>query len=254
MRPRIGITSAPALYDERPIDRVNRWYVAAVIGAGGLPLVVPTLNPDEAPEMAAQFDGLLFTGGGDVDPERYHQHPVPEVYDVQPARDAWEVALLAAARQLDPPLPVLGICRGEQLLNVAAAGSLIQHLPATTVNHRQRQHDHDKVHQVAIAPGSRLSEILGRTEVGVNSVHHQAIERVGEGLLPVAWAPDGIVEAVETSDGSPVLAVQWHPEGLLDIAPHAQLFAWLARAAAARRPVPSVPAGFPPAAVVDEVA
>src|SRR5579884_2981207 len=241
MRPRIGITSAPAVHDERPVDRVNQWYSAAVVAAGGLPLVLPTLDPGQAPEMVALLDGLVLTGGGDVDPLRYHQHPAPEVYDVQPARDAWELALVAAAGRMDPPLPVLGVCRGEQLLNVGAGGSLIQHLPPSTVNHRQRQHDHDEVHRVAIAPGSRLAEILGRTEVGVNSIHHQAIDRIGDGLVPVAWAPDGVVEAVETDDGTPVLAVQWHPENLIDVAPHALLFGWLTRAAADR----GVPAAFP---------
>jgi putative glutamine amidotransferase len=241
MRPRIGITSAPTLYLERRVDRVSRWYVDAVLGAGGLPLILPTMAPDDAEEVLAGLDGLLLTGGGDVAPWCYGQPAAPEVYDVDPARDAWEMALARAA----VAIPILGVCRGEQLLNVAAGGSLIQHLPdVTTESHRLRDRDQEPVHDVDIEPGSQLAAITGRGRLGVNSIHHQAVDRIGEGFQAVAWAPDGIVEAIERTDGAPVVAIQWHPESLTYLAPHNQLFLWLTQTAARRRPHLQVPESF----------
>ncbi len=241
MRPRIGITSTPTLYMERQVERVSRWYVDSVIGAGGLPLILPTMAPDAAREVLDGLDGLLLTGGGDVSPARYHQDPAPEVYDVDPARDEWELALVAAAAGRRPrdwagcELPILGVCRGAQLLNVAAGGSLVQHLDHSA-GHRLRDRDREAVHDVEVDPSSRLAGILGRDQacVGVNSVHHQAVDEVGEGFRPVAWATDGVIEAIERTDGAPIVAVQWHPESLTAMEPHARLFLWLTRAAAAR--------------------
>lgn len=241
MKPRIGITSSPTIYDERRIDRVSRWYVDAVVRAGGLPLILPTLAPEDAAETMAGLDGLLLTGGGDVDPARYHQAPAPEVYDVDPARDDWELALVEAAGGL----PILGVCRGCQLLNVSAGGSLIQHLPnVTSENHRQRERDRDEVHRVDVAPDSRLAAVLGATRVGVNTVHHQAVDRVGDGWRPVAWAPDRNIEAIEPVGEAPVIAVQWHPESLIDLDRHGQLFLWLTRAAAGHHPGLDLPTQF----------
>jgi putative glutamine amidotransferase len=260
MRPRIGITSAAARHAERPVDRLSRWYVDAVARAGGLPLILPTLAPTDAEEMLAGLDGVVLSGGGDVSPFLYGEEPAPEVYDVDAKRDEWELALIAAAAA---DFPVLGVCRGAQLLNVAAGGSLIQHLPnVTTEQHRDRDRDREAVHTVDIAPESRLAEILGVRRLGVNTVHHQAIDRVGAGLRPVAWAPDGIIEAVERTDGALVVAVQWHPESLIDMAPHVRLFLWLTAAAARRRPGLEVPARFTPTVldagpldqVIDDVA
>jgi putative glutamine amidotransferase len=222
--------------------------VDAVVRAGGLPLILPTLAPADAGEVLDGLDGLVLTGGGDVASWLYRQDPAPEAYDVDAARDAWELALVASAGQL----PVLGVCRGAQLLNVAAGGSLIQHLPRVTEqNHRQRAHDREPVHDVDIDPASALASIIGPRRLGVNTIHHQAIDRVGEGYRPVAWAADGTVEAIERSDGAPVVAVQWHPELLIDLAPHGQVFLWLTRGAARRHPGREVPAAFAPAAPVD---
>ena len=260
MKARVGITSAPTVQDERRVDRVSRWYVDAVVRAGATPLILPTLAVDQAEEIVAGLDGLILTGGGDVSPWLYGQEPAPEVYDTDPARDDWEQALVAAA---GTEVPVLGVCRGAQLLNVAAGGTLIQHLPTvTTENHRQRARDREAVHRVDIAPDSRLAEILGQRRVGVNTIHHQAIDRVGRGLRAVAWAPDGVIEAVERSDGAPIVAVQWHPEALIDLPPHGRLFLWLTRSAARRRPGLEVPERFAPATpdtagighIVDDVA
>ncbi len=281
MRPRIGITSAPALDEGRRVDRVSRWYVDAVLRAGGLPVILPTLVPGDADESLMGLDGLLLTGGGDVAPGRYGEQPEPEVYGVDPARDAWELALVAAAGAAapattattggaggapgrgGPDLPVLGVCRGAQLLNVAAGGSLFQHLAEVTAEpHRQRELYQVEVHSVDIEPGSALAAIVGQRRLGVNSIHHQAIARVGERFRPVARADDGVIEAIERTDGAPVVAVQWHPESLIDIAPHGQLFLWLTRAAAGRRAGLEKPDAFEPAAplatglsdLVDDVA
>lgn len=242
MRPRVGITSTPTLYLDRRVDRVNHWYVDAVLGAGGLPLVLPTMPAEEAEEVLAGVDCLLLTGGGDVAPALYGEQPAPEVYDVEPARDAWELALIRGAGQL----PILGVCRGAQLLNVAAGGSLIQHLPPTTVDHRQREHADAVVHDVEVDPGSLLAGIVGQTRVGVNSIHHQGVKRVGEGFRAVAWAADGVVEAIEPTDGAPVVAIQWHPEAMTYLAPHRRLFLWLTRCAAAQRPHLQMPESFRP--------
>ncbi|MDQ1414368.1 MAG: putative glutamine amidotransferase [Acidimicrobiaceae bacterium] len=253
MRPRIGISSTPTVHDERRIDRVSRWYVDAVLRAGGLPLILPTLAPADAEEVLAGLDGLILTGGGDVASWRYGEDPAPEAYDVDPARDAWEQALAAAAapRTGHGGVPVLGVCRGAQLLNVAGGGSLVQHLPNVTEEpHRQREHYSEPVHDVDIDPRSRLAAILGQVRLGVNTIHHQAISRVGEGYRPVAWAPDGIIEAIEATDGAPVVAVQWHPEFLIDLAPHGLLFLWLTRAAAAQRGL-QMPESFRDTAPVD---
>jgi len=235
MKPRIGVTTAPDIHDRRPIDRVNREYADAVVRAGGLPLLLPTLDPSCAPDVVAELEGLLLTGGGDVAPERHHAEPRPEVYGVHPERDAWEMALVAAAGAGD--VPILGVCRGAQLLNVAAGGTLVLHLPAITDQpHHVRDHDHEPAHTVSVEPGSTLAGIVGTELLGVNTLHHQAVAAVGEGLRPVAWAPDGVIEAVESADGRPVVGVQWHPEMLIHEPRHLQLFVWLARAAAARRP------------------
>jgi len=235
------------VHDGRRVDRVNRWYVDAIRRAGGLPLILPTLGADFAEEMLAALDGLLLTGGGDVAPWLYDEEPAPEVYGVEAARDSWELALIEGAGD---QLPVLGVCRGAQLLNVAAGGTLTQHLPDVTDEpHRLRERDQEPVHAVDIAPGSRLEEILGQRRVGVNSIHHQAVDRVGADLRAVAWAPDGIVEAVERTDGVPIVGVQWHPESLIDLVPHGALFLWLTRCAARDRPGVQAPQQFEPASV-----
>ncbi|MDQ2650788.1 MAG: gamma-glutamyl-gamma-aminobutyrate hydrolase family protein [Actinomycetota bacterium] len=230
LRPRIAVTScAPATGPHAEV--VGREYVDAVLEAGGLPVVLPILTPDLAAEALAGCHGLLLTGGGDVDPTRYGAEAHPEVYGVDPRRDAWELALLSAT-----DLPVLGICRGSQLINVAAGGTLVQHLPDhTDVVHRDRERDREYVHEVDVTPVSRLHAVLGHRRVGVNSLHHQAVDRVGAGLQVVATATDGTIEAVESTGDRQVLAVQWHPELLAEREPHRSLFTWLIAAADAHR-------------------
>jgi putative glutamine amidotransferase len=133
-------------------------------------------------------------------------------------------------------LPILGLCRGAQVLNVAAGGTLVQHLPVgTDESHKQYERDGETVHPVEVDPGSLLAAITGRRAFGVNTLHHQAVADVGSGLRAVAWAPDGGIEAVDSIDDRPLLGVKWHPELLVHQPPQDRLFAWLAQAAADHR-------------------
>jgi putative glutamine amidotransferase len=213
MRPLIGITS----YAEE--IRWGVWtedaalvplaYVRAVERAGGRPLVVPP-SDDGLEETLDALDGVIFSGGGDLDPELYGADPHDETDEPRKERDAAELRLLEAA--LDRDMPVLAICRGSQLLNVARGGDLVQHLPET-VGHEQHRHDPGSFsdHDVKVAAGSRLGGLLG-DRAPVKSHHHQGYGRIGSGLREVAWAEDGVVEGLEDTDKRFALGVLWHPE------------------------------------------
>lgn len=203
--------------------------MAAILQAGGMPHLVfqgSTATPGD-------FDGLVLPGGGDIDPLFYGQTPSSSV-DVDAELDEFQLTWTRAALALRQPL--LGICRGMQLLNVAAGGSLVQdvageHLPVEVLARpglRARV-----VHPIHIKDGSRLQQLWGLAELGVNSIHHQAVERLGEGLEAVAWAPDGIVEAVEVSESPWQRGVQFHPEDMRREAPFQALFSQLVRDARA---------------------
>jgi putative glutamine amidotransferase len=169
----------------------------------------------------------VLSGGGDVDPARYGQRAVPEVYGVDQERDEWEIALACAA--LDRAMPVLAICRGAQVLNVACGGTLVQDLASVTpTSHRDAERSRELVHHVAVEPDSRLHHVLQVDAIGVNTLHHQAVDDVGHGLRVVARDDEGTIEAIETIDDRPVLGVQWHPELLFAHAVHRQLFLWIA--------------------------
>jgi putative glutamine amidotransferase len=198
----------------------------AVWAAGGEPLILH--GPDGAPAAGlacrlSRFDGLLMPGGGDLDPARYGQAPEPET-DVAPAHDdSLDFAVAAGASEAG--LPVLAICRGMQVLNVARGGTLHQHLD-TTPSHL------NVIHAVEVAPGSRLRAVTGRDRLEVSSYHHQGVARVGAGLRITATADGGGIEALETGE---ILAVQWHPEDLASAsAADAALFADLVERAAKR--------------------
>jgi putative glutamine amidotransferase len=226
MKPRIGITSSPTSHDDREVQAVNTAYVTAVVRAGGIPLMFPILDPADVADVIDTVDGLLFTGGGDIEPSRYGAPRMAETDGVEPARDAWELALATAA--LDHDLPILGVCRGSQLLNVACGGTLMQHLPdVSVVGHRDRLRFAERIHDVEVLVGSRLASVIELHLVGVNTLHHQAVAELGEGLRAVAWAPDGIIEAIEGSGTRRLIGVQWHPELLPHLAGHPDLFAWL---------------------------
>jgi putative glutamine amidotransferase len=240
MGPRIGITTSPQEHGDRHLVALDRAYVEAVVSAGGTPLLLPVLEPQHVAGFAAVLDGLVVTGGPDVDPARYNRSPVPEVYGVDPARDEWEIALVHHARMAR--IPVLGICRGAQLLNIAHGGSLVLDLPSIgREGHRRLDRMDQVVHEVSIVSGTTLESVVGVSDdgiLGVNSLHHQSVDQVGHGLIVSACAPDGTIEAVETADGSPVLGVQWHPELLAGSPRHGALFEWLTHHASRPRLVP----------------
>src|SRR5690606_12819546 len=188
----------------------------AVALAGGLPVMVANLDPALAPAYARTVDALLLTGGGDVDPELFGASPDRDLGAVDPERDAFELALYAAFREAGKP--VLGVCRGCQVINVAHGGKLHQHLPSVGDTHQHDQRDLRgyPFHTVELEAGSRLGAAYGATRVKTNSYHHQAISEVGAGLRPVARAGDGVVEAVEAVSGPLVVGVQWHPEMMFE--------------------------------------
>jgi putative glutamine amidotransferase len=226
---RIGITSTPAVHEDRRIESVNTVFVDAVADVGGVPVLLPVLEPHVAEAALDGIDGLLLSAGGDIDPAVYGAEAVPEVYDVDPRRDAWEIALVAVA--LRRHLPILGVCRGHQVLNVARGGRMIQHLPhLTEVNHQERARYQELIHGVTVEPGSLVASVLGTHELGVNTLHHQAVAEPGEGLRAVAWSDDGLVEAVESDDWR-VIGVQWHPELLQHRSEDRALMRWLVEAA-----------------------
>lgn len=223
--PRIGVTCSSAMGVTQPIAKVGRGYLDGVIAAGGLPVVLPTLDPALAEAALDGIDGLLLTGGGDIDPHRYGADVDPETGPPDPGRDAWDLALVAVARQSQ--VPILGICRGAQVLNVAYGGTLIQHLPARQADgHDDLERAALEVHDVVVALDSTLHLALGSSSVRANTLHHQSADLLGEGLSATGTAGDGVVEAIE-SDDEPVLGVQWHPELLLDRPAHLALFSWL---------------------------
>ncbi len=220
-------------------SHLNATYVRAVQQGGGVPVLLPPHLGEEA--LAAlweRIDGLLLTGGGDVDPARFGQERHPTVYDVAPLRD--DLELTVTRRALEEDRPVLAICRGIQVLNVALGGTLVQDLPSERpgpIVHSQTAPRHEPTHAVKVlGEGSRLGEVLGALEVQVNSMHHQAIDRLGGGLREVAWAPDGVIEGVEMPGPGFVLGVQWHPEELVGHDPGARRrFAAVGEAARRRR-------------------
>lgn len=240
-RPLIGIsgrrwsasllgTNVPAAMRDILFDLHFSDYPRSIALAGGLP--VELTRDADANEMVDHLDGLVLTGGADVDPSNYHHAPDPNLGVVEPDRDVWELALLAAARKKD--IPILAICRGLQLVNVAFGGTLRQHVELDDgVGHPQWDvNGRETTHTVNVVEGTMVSELFAG-DIGVNSLHHQIVDQVGDGLIVSAKAPDGVVEGLETPDGK-IMAVQWHPELLP--APDAT-FVWLVKEAMVRQRV-----------------
>jgi len=237
-KPVIGISAYPKTYDAATgptlLHTASRYYVESVERAGGLPVVLPVIDPDDVPAMLTAIDGLVMTGGGDVQPSLYEASPAPETHNVDPRRDAFDIALLQCALERD--IPVLAICRGMQVANVALGGTLVQHVPGITgVHHDQHKRGHEAVHRVKIEPDSHLAEAIGETELDVNSIHHQAVLEAAPGSRAVAWADDGTVEAIEIEGNRHLVAVQWHPELLEDWPEQQGLFRQLVSRAAELR-------------------
>lgn len=233
--PLIGVSTSITVGASPERAYVNSAYLHAVQQAGGVPVALPPqLSSASMRQLAGDLQGLLLTGGGDMDPALFGETPHATLYDVAPARDTLETSVLHVA--LDRGLSVLAVCRGLQVLNVALGGSLHQDVgtdPGTQLAHSQKEPRDQPTHKVKLTPGCRLAATLGADELEVNSMHHQAIKRLGRGLTAVAWAPDQIVEGAEIGDPSRfVLGVQWHPEELVGHSePARRLFAALVAAA-----------------------
>jgi putative glutamine amidotransferase len=212
MHPVIGITLGDG--DEPGMHAMREDYVRSVEQVGGIPLVLPPVRPEDVPAILDRLDGVVLSGGVDVDPELYGQIPHPKLGRVNRRRDDFELALTREALRRD--VPILAICRGHQVLNVATGGTLVQDIASTiegAMRHEGKGPRSRHSHQVEVSAGSRLREILGQGLVPVNSIHHQAVARLGEGLVASARCPDdGVVEGLEMPGRRFVVGVQWHPE------------------------------------------
>jgi putative glutamine amidotransferase len=207
-RPSIGITTRRQNGEGR--FELSATYVQAVRAAGGYPVLLPPGETD--PEECFEFlDGIVMTGGPDVDPARYGGKAHAQIYGVDPERDECEIRLARAIVELDKP--ALFICRGMQVLNVALGGTLVEHIPdefGATVTHRGDERY--EFHDVAIEPRSRLAKIVGPKPMSTPSWHHQSVRKVAPGWSAVAKSSDGVIEAMEHPDHEDLVAVQWHPE------------------------------------------
>jgi putative glutamine amidotransferase len=211
--PIVGIAAHQVLVDESGFELLHFAaavpYVKAVRRAGAIPVILPVIDPDDRDELDSVLDAVdavVVTGGCDVEPGRYGATQARETGPIDPVRDATEIALCHAV--IDRDQPTLCVCRGIQVLNVALGGTLVQHVP----EHSRDDRYNDTVHEVTLDSGSRIAKALGRSSLGVNTLHHQTIERLGDRARAVAWADDGTVEAIEVEGAPHVLGVQWHPE------------------------------------------
>lgn len=213
--PRIAVSGVVRTWDGADRTGVNAAYIQAILAAGGVPLILsPPIGASLAARALDGCDGLVLTGGEDVDPSWYGAELSPLGDPPSQERDLFELALFAVARQQG--LPILGICRGIQLINVALGGTLFQDLPSErpgSVDHSPSGPRNARSHPVRIQAGSRAAAALDATSLVVNSLHHQAIKDLAPGLLATGWTEDGLIEAAESEpDASWILAVQWHPE------------------------------------------
>lgn len=245
MKPLIGVTTSEMRRGDlatlrrhgeppHPEMALGLTYLRAVERAGGLPVVLPPLAASEVPALLDRLDGLCLSGGPDLDPDAYgarDRHP--ELGETEPVLDAFELALVREADRRG--IPVLGVCRGAQSINVSRGGTLHQDVP----NHRQTQLASEPTHAVGIALHSRTGRTMGATQLQVNSFHHQAVDELGAGLCVAARAEDGTVEAIECREHPFLVGVQWHAETLVDHPAHLALFRALVRAATRASGTPS---------------
>ena len=234
-KPLIALPAAHIAHKGRVPDyEINEMYIKAVLAAGGLPVLIPS-NIAEAdwPQLVDSFDGFLFSGGGDIDPTHYGGKVAANSYGFSEERDRFELGLVPLILKSDKPL--LGICRGAQVLNVALGGTLVgdigTELPEAAKHDWFPSYARDRrVHQVNVLPETQLYSLLGQKLVLTNSLHHQAIKQLGQGLVLGATSDDGVVEAVEMPGKRFVVGVQWHPEHLQDDAAMRALFQGLVQA------------------------
>jgi putative glutamine amidotransferase len=224
MKPIIGIGSdVQSPPGERERAFIYLTYVDALRRAGAIPVLIPP-QPENAAELVCELDGVLLAGGDDCDPALYGEERHPTVDPMDQRRQLNDVSLAKAARERN--IPVLGICLGVQVMNVAAGGSLVQDIASqvdTEIEHASVPEDRAR-HDVIIERGTKLSGIIGERELNVNSSHHQAIGRIGDGLRVTAHAPDGVIEGLEDPRHPFYVGVQWHPEDMKDEGSASSLF------------------------------
>lgn len=208
--PIIGITAYP--FGEGHGYHTPPLYVKCIVHAGGTPILFPPVGPHHSEDWLDVIDGLVLVGGGDIEPSFFTDKTHETIYNLNPDRDETELELCQKAIQRRKP--ILGICRGLQILNICHGGTLHLHLPdivSGEVDHRVAPRD-PVIHSVKIDPNSDLAKIIGKTTAEISSWHHQAIDQAPKGFKPVAWAEDGVVEAIEIDGHPEIIAVQWHPE------------------------------------------
>ncbi|MFD0897443.1 gamma-glutamyl-gamma-aminobutyrate hydrolase family protein [Loigolactobacillus binensis] len=219
MRPRIAITNTKEIQGVRQLSATPETYAHAVTASGGLPLMIPAMAPALVPEVLATVDAVLLSGGHDVSPDLYGAALDPATGELDRARDLFEIALVKQA--LAAHKPILGICRGQQIINVALGGTLIQDIKSTVIKHQQRPITGTQpTHQVQVVAGTQLAGLL-QGAYGVNSFHHQAVAQVAPGLKISARSSDGVIEALEAPQRQ-LFSVQWHPEIMYPAYPAAQ--------------------------------
>jgi len=240
-KPKIGITlsEAEATNEVRwPVskgfDYIKKEYYEAVLKSGGIPILLPNVqNRSDIKSFFGSINGLLLTGGVDVHPIYFNQEPHEKLSRTTVARDWFEIEIIRTAVKND--MPVLGICRGNQALNIALGGDLYQDLSCikrNTLKHADPDQTGNVFHKVRIEKDSTLYDIVGKEVIEVNSSHHQVVDNPGKGLRPVAYASDSIIEGLEHTGRKFVISVQWHPEGIFSRAHSRKLFAGFVRAAA----------------------
>ncbi len=211
MKPIIGIT---AEVDEEKNYYLSPVYSDVIIQAGGIPLLIPLVSEENIEELCEQIDGLIITGGEDIDPAYYNEYPHLDLQRTTPRLDKMEYDLVKKMLELDKPF--VGMCRGLHMLNIVMGGSLFQSIHSQrdepAMQHRQNSIRTHRSHPITLSRESKLFEIFQEEHFKVNSFHHQGVNRVGEGLKVVATAPDGIVEAAESTQHTFVMGFQWHPE------------------------------------------
>ncbi|NMA96001.1 MAG: gamma-glutamyl-gamma-aminobutyrate hydrolase family protein [Clostridiales bacterium] len=222
MKPIIGITCD---YDyESKTSKLHENYFKAISKFDGLPILLPGNNIEDIEIILSIVDGILLTGGADIDPFYYDENPHIALGNINPYRDEFEIEL--AKQTIDRNIPILGICRGAQVMNVAMGGSLYQDIEAcfkdSAIAHRQKAPTDHGTHTVQVDPGSLLYKIVENEKISVNSFHHQAVKRVAPGFKAIGHAPDNVVEAITNEDHAFALGLQWHPERMIDSEKHSK--------------------------------
>ncbi|NLG78863.1 MAG: gamma-glutamyl-gamma-aminobutyrate hydrolase family protein [Firmicutes bacterium] len=240
MRPLVGVTcstSSSNEADESKKHTLPHDYVYALTRVGGEAVILPAGDSESAIRLASALDGILLSGGADLDPRHFGEDPHPRLGHIDPERDEFELALVRAAVQAGTP--ILAICRGIQVLNVAMGGTLYQDIPSQVngaIKHRQDAPRYHASHKVVVERHSKLAGMVGAGDVLVNSFHHQAVREVAPGFFVSARSTDGVIEGIESAHDLFVVGVQWHPECMTDQYPAMlEIFAAFVAEAAARR-------------------